>query len=144
MKKILSLLLTIVSLSACADSKQIIQFSQLPQAAQTLVTTYAADESIAVIVMEKELLDTDYEVRFSNGNEWKFDKNGAVENLDNHISPLPIELIPAAIVAYVNQHFAGQGIREYSVDRRDYEVTLTSGIELTFDKSFRLVKTDLD
>ncbi|MCQ2310495.1 MAG: PepSY-like domain-containing protein [Paludibacteraceae bacterium] len=144
MKKILSLILTTISLSACADSKQIIQFSQLPQAAQTLVATYAADEPIAVIVMDKELLDTDYEVRFSNGNEWKFDKSGAIESLDNQLSPLPMELIPAAIVAYVNQYFPNQGIREYSVDRRDYEITLMSGLELTFNKSFQVIETDLD
>ncbi|MCQ2341943.1 MAG: PepSY-like domain-containing protein [Paludibacteraceae bacterium] len=145
MKKILSLLLGILSLCACAnDNKQIIQMSQLPAPAQTIVATYAAEETVAVVVMEKDLFETEYEIRFANGNEWKFDQNGAVESLDNSVQALPMELIPSAIVAYVNRCFPNQGIREYSVDRRDYEITLMSGAELTFNKSFELIKTDLD
>lgn len=144
MKKSVTVALCALSLTACArDNKQVIAVDQLPQAAQTIIANYAQNEPVAVVVMEKDLLETDYEVRFVNGNEWKFDENGAVESLDNQVDFLPIELIPAPIAAYVDQNFAGQGIREYSVDRNDYEVTLTSGIELTFNKAFRLIETDL-
>jgi len=145
MKKLLTVVLSTLSLMACAkDNKQLIKVDQLPQAAQTVLTTYASDESIALIVMEKDLIETEYEVRFTNGNEWKFDEKGAVESLENKVNPLPQGLIPSEIEAYVDQNFTGQSIREYSVDSNDFEVKLSSGIELKFNKAFQLIKAELD
>lgn len=145
MKHLTTLVLCTLSLFACArDNKQVITLEQLPQAAQQTIATYATDEPVVIIIQENDLFDTDYEVRFHNGNEWKFDEQGQIESLDNAMQPLPATMLPEPLVAYVNQHFAGQSIREYSVDRRDYEITLMSGIELKFDKSFRLLETDID
>lgn len=145
MKKLFAMVLCTLSVIACAkDNKQVITIEQLPEAAQTIVATYAQNEPVAIVVMEKDLLETEYEVRFSNGNEWKFDGSGAVESLDNKVNALPLELIPTEIVTYVDQHFASQSIREYSVDRNDFEVKLTSGLELKFTKSFQLIQTDVD
>ena len=47
-----------------------------------------------------------------------------------------------AILDLVRQHYAGQYIRKIERDRHGYEVKLTSGLELKFDRNGRFRKID--
>ena len=64
------------TMSACADYKQIIQFNELPQAAQDFVTQYYNTTDIMHIETEQDGLTKDYTVYLNNGTQIDFEHNG--------------------------------------------------------------------
>lgn len=57
---------------------------------------------------------------------------------------VPAALVPEVIRTQVNQMYPNTIITKYSIDRRNQEVELINGIELTFDKVGRLLEADID
>ena len=51
-------------------------------------------------------------------------------------------MIPAAIQAYVNKNYPNAKVKQIEKDRKGYEVELTNGWDITFDKAFRVVDLD--
>ena len=66
-----------MSMTACHDEgKEAIPFSQLPETAQAFVTTHFADKQVAIIYLDREVADSEYEVTFSDGASADFSKKG--------------------------------------------------------------------
>ena len=55
---------------------------------------------------------------------------------------VPAELVPAEISSYVSQNYPGQRILQIDRTRTRYEVDLSNGLELKFNKRFKLVGID--
>ena len=84
-----------------------------------------------------------YEVIFNNGDNLEFDKNGTWTSLECKQSTVPDAVVPAQILDYVKKNYQGVVIRQISKeDRGAYEVELSNGLELKFNKSFQLVEID--
>lgn len=143
MKKLFLIVLCALSLSACADNKQVIAFDQLPATAQTMLSQYVDVKTIIIVTKEDFGPFADYEVLTNDRSEWDFDADGSLESVKMYTG-VPAALVPEVIRTQVNQMYPNTIITKYSIDRRNQEVELINGIELTFDKVGRLLEADID
>ena len=128
--------------SARADHDRPIQFNQLPAAAQEFINTYFANEKVSFAKEERDFMEVRYEVMFTNSIKIEFYKDGKWKEIDCKYSVLPEGIVPDQIATYVNSNFPGVKIHAIDRDRRDIEVELTNGLELTFDLYYNLIDMD--
>ena len=145
MKKIMILAAAMLLLSvtsARADHDRPIQFNQLPAAAQEFINAYFANEKVSFAKEERDFMEVRYEVMFTNSIKIEFYKDGKWKEIDCKYSVLPEGIVPEQIATYVNSNFPGVKIHAIARDRRDIEVELTNGLELTFDLNYNLIDMD--
>ena len=145
MKKwtILFVSMLVMSVTVWAGNDKPIQISQMPQAAQQFIQKHFANQSVAVAKMESELLDKNYDVIFTNGDKVEFNKKGQWTKVDCKHTQVPVEIIPVAIQKYVSQQVPAAKVVKIEVtDRKGYEVDLSNGFDIEFDKKFRVVEID--
>jgi Protein of unknown function (DUF2874). len=135
-------LLLSVQFSALADNDKPIRFEELPDKAKTFITTYFSDVEIALTKKESDFFGKSYEVIFVNGNKVEFDRGGDWTDVNCKFTEVPQGIVPQPIVNYVRNNYGEVRIVSIDKDKRDYEVELSSGIELTFDKKFNLIDID--
>ena len=141
MKKSLFILLAFVMtmcLPVMAESDRVITFDQLPVPAQTMLKKYFAEKVPLIITVDWD----DYKVIYQSGEKVEFDKKGNWKDLDCKVSAVPTALIPEQIKANVKATFPAATIIKLDRDRRGYDVKLNNGMEIEFDKNFRVVDLD--
>ena len=140
MKKLMILTTILMALgisTACADNDKPIAVTQLPQKAQLFIKTHFPKEKVALAKLERDFLETRYEVVFTNGSKVEF-----LKEVECKYSTVPTAIIPAQIASYVSQNYPDTQIVQIDRDKRDYEVKLTNRLELTFDLNFNLIDID--
>ena len=145
MKKwtILFVSMLVMSATVWAGNDKPIQISQMPQAAQQFIQKHFANQSVAVAKMESELLDKNYDVIFTNGDKVEFNKKGQWTKVDCKHTQVPVEVIPVVIQKYVSQHFPDAKVVKIEVtDRKGYEVDLSNGFDIEFDKKMNVIDID--
>jgi hypothetical protein len=144
MKKLVLLFACIfaLQLTASANNDKPIKFEQLPQASQQFIKKHFANKEISIVVVESGIIEKNYDVIFANGDKVEFDGKGEWTNVDCEYSAVPVAVIPAAIKAYVDKHYPDAKVKQIEKDRREYDVELTNGWDIKFDKSFRVVELD--
>ena len=136
---VLSLVLAIcLPLQLKADNDRVITFDRLPATAQAMLKQNFADKTPLAITADRD----DYKVMYQSGEKVEFDKKGNWKDIECKGSQVPANLIPAEITASVNAKFPGATITEIDRDRRGYSVKLSNGLELEFNKKFRIVELD--
>ena len=120
------LCLFVVSVNAVASNDKPIEVSQLPQAAQQILKKDFGKMKVALAKMESGL----------------FDGKGNWTELICKYSQVPVRLIPQAIKKYVNENYPSAKVIEMERDRSEYDVKLSTGLEITFNKKFQV--TDID
>ena len=141
MKKLVLLWVVLFSFQAIAraDEDKPIKVNRLPEKAQQFIKQYFAGSDVAMAKVESDWLDKAYTVIFTNGDKVEFDKNGAWEEVNCKFSSVPVKVIPAAILNYVNANHPGERILKIERDKKNYEVKLSNKWELTFDAMFQLI-----
>ena len=124
------------SFSVKADHDQNITFNQLPQAAQTLLKQHFVGKVPLVVTMDWN----DYKIVYETGEEIEFDKQGNWKQLDCRTSQVPAALIPEKIKAHINATFPGAAIIDLDRDRRGYEVRLSNGMEVEYNRNFQAIE----
>lgn len=147
MKRFLVLLIvgfTAVQLSAAAyDNDRIIDKSNLPTAAQKFIDQRFAKEPISIVKQDKDFMGANYDVIFTNGNKVEFDSKGNWESIDCRFSEVPKAVVPNNIHAYITKTYPNTKILKIEKeDRRQMEVILSNGLELTFDAKGNLADID--
>lgn len=127
---------------ACAKADRPVKVEELPAAAQTFLKNYFPDAEVSFAKLDDEFVYKEYEVMLADGTKIEFDGAGEWENVDCKAYAVPAGIIPQQIKAYVEKHYPGVKIMKIDRDRRDYEVSLSNRLELTFDKKFNLVDID--
>ena len=80
---------------------------------------------------------------FVNGDKIEFDKKGDWKEMRSaRGGVVPASAVPAAINTRVTRDYPGIYIVEIERDKNEYEVKLSNGRDLTFDKRFRLIDMD--
>lgn len=125
---------------AAADKK--ITVGELPQAAQTFLTTYFADAEVAYAEMDDDVVKRDYEVVLRDGTKIEFNQNGDWKEVKCFRHGVPAGIVPKPISTYVANNYAGTTITEIERDRYSTEVKLSNGLELKFNGSYELIKID--
>lgn len=134
--------LLVISVSVVADNDKPITLKELPQIAQQLINKNFNGKKIAMTTMEPGILDKGYDVVFVDGTKLEFDRKGNWTNIDCGKSEVPAALIPAKIAAYVKENYNGQRITKIDKDNRKYEIELSNGLEITFNKNFKAIEID--
>ena len=147
MKKTIAILAVgfIVSATACADRKDVItrNTGDLPAPAQTTLNKEFPEGKVSYIKIEKELFQsTTYEVQLVHGAEVSFNHKGEWIEVDCKKAPVPTAFLPPSIRSQVNDMFPGEQVTKIEKDSRDYEVELGNGIELKFNKKFKMIEVD--
>ena len=145
MKKLLILAAAVFALGTSTvsdDNDRPISVSELPEKAQQFIRQHFPNEKVSFAKMERELFDTTYEVIFTSSSKVEFLKNGDWKEVDCKYSTVPAAIIPQQIAQYVSQYYPDTSVVQIDRDKRDYEVKLTNGLELTFDLKFNLIDID--
>ncbi|MDE5706748.1 MAG: PepSY-like domain-containing protein [Alistipes sp.] len=143
MKKIMLLVAGFLTLTtaAMAGNDKPIRLNELPNAAQQFVSTHFGGRQVAYTTVDTERPKT-YEVAFRSGEKIEFDRRGEWKEIKSLRGTLPPHVIPEAILRQIVRNYPGTRITSIERDRHEYEVGLTNGMELTFDKEFRLIDMD--
>ena len=133
MKKIALFAIMALALVSCESQERIaVDFNQLPAEAQSFVKTHFSDKTISIIFHDKDLFDKDYEVIFEDTSNVDFNKKGEWTEIEvKSGTGIPHAAMPSAIVNYITAKHPTTFAIKISKDRRDYEVELRNGIDIT-------------
>ncbi len=145
MKKVsvflLSLLLT-ASAAAATDDDRPVRAEDLPEQAKTMLSTYFTNDAINFATLDDDWFGALYEVHLQSGAEVQFTKEGEWVAVDTAPRMVPNALVPAPILKEIESRFPGRQVVKIDRDRRDYELELDNGLELTFNLKFQLIGLD--
>lgn len=145
MKKMMMSLLVLsaflFSLVGFAGEKPITK-DQLPQKAQSFIEQYYPAEKISYSLKEDDFFKPDYQVLLTNGVKLEFKNSGELKSIESRSIAIPDGIIPPAIISYIKTQFPDTDCREYEIDKRGYEISLSNRLELKFNKNFQLVELD--
>jgi hypothetical protein len=145
MKKIafLFVCLLTMSLNVLAGNDKPIEITQMPKEAQAFIKTHFANQSVAMAKVENEFMSKSYDVIFTNGDKVEFDKKGNWTNVDCKHSQVPQAIIPVAIQQYVSKNYPDAKVLKIELtDHKGYDVDLSNGFDIEFDKKMRVVEID--
>ena len=148
MKKMLfavaALLIAGTSTTAFADGNdRPITLDKLPVAAQTFLKTHFADLTLAFAVEDPKFIGSEYEVTYTDRTEIDFDTQGQWTSIERKYSALPASLIPQQIAdAVAKSNFPGQYVTKIERNAYTWEVELSNGLEIKFDKQFNIIGYD--
>ncbi len=139
---IAAVLLFVASAPACADNDKPIAVTELPQIAQQFIKNHFPKEKVAYAKIERDFLEVQYEVVFTNSSKLEFNKNGEWKEVNCKYSTVPKAIVPAQIVNYISQNYPDANVVKLERNSREYEAKLSNGLELTFDTNFKLIDID--
>lgn len=139
---LLSAVLLMTAANAMNRTDLPITVSELPAAAQEFLNTYFADREVAYVLYDDEVFDKDYKVRFTDGADVEFSRDGSWKDVSCKRSGVPEGIVPQPIAETVSSRFPGRTVIQIERDRRGYEVELDNRLELKFNTKFRLVEID--
>ena len=126
-------------------SKQVT--AQTQSTIESFVKTYFPEAEILSSIRD----GFDYDVTLSDYTKIEFDGNLLGDKLEwdeiecKHSTVyknVPSALIPAEISTYVAKHHSDYTIVKISKDRRGWEIELSDGIEIEFDRKYNVIEID--
>lgn len=149
MKKLMIFAIGVLSVTMLSAATSImrsddmpIKFAELPTEAQQFVGKYFGKEEVSHVMKDAEFHGTDYKVVFVSGSKVEFDTNGNWTEIDCRYSTVPNAIVPDKIESYIKDSYAANKVVEIKRERNEWEVKLTGGLELTFNKDFQLIDID--
>ena len=148
MKRILRILMIAIccmvscNMVANAGNNKPISVNALPAKVQTLLSQHFNDQKVMLATIESGVVSRSYDVVLRNGTKLEFDKKGNLTEIDCKQGIVPSQLIPQPIKNYLKENYRGEAVRKIEWNKKEYEVELTNGIDLTFNKHFQLIDID--
>lgn len=127
---------------ANAGNDKPINVNELPAKAQTLLSKHFKGQKVMLATIESGVVSRSYDVVLRNGTKLEFDKKGNLTEIDCKQGIVPSQLIPQPIKNYLKKNYRGEAVRKIELNKKEYEVELTNGIDLTFNKHFQLIDID--
>lgn len=146
MKKFLLFLMALLCLggAAKADSYNIDR-DKLPVKAREMIEEYFPKAKIGMIKVDKHLLKkTDYDVKLVNGTKIEFNNAGKWTSVDCKNRQVPDGLVMRTIHNYVKKNCNGAFITKIENKLSGYEIELSDGVEMKFNKLGKLTHTEVD
>lgn len=147
MKKILltAFVAILVCLSAAAGDTYSINRSDLPEKAQEFLTQYFPKSKVSMVKTDKHLLKkTDYDVKLVNGTKIEFNNAGNWTSVDCKTREVPSGLIIKTIQKYLKNNFPEEKVVKIEKKTLGFELELSNGIELKFDRLGTFKSMDMD
>ena len=127
---------------ANAGNDKPISVNALPAKAQTLLNNHFNSQKVMLATIESGVVSRSYDVVLQNGTKLEFDKKGNLTEINCKQGIVPALLIPQAIKNYLKDNYAGQSVKKIEINKNEYEVELTNGLDLTYNKHFQLIDID--
>ncbi len=146
MKKLLAVMALILMLagSAAARDRVTRDTQALPAEAQSILKKYYAKVPVNHIKIESKTFGgNSYDVVLNNGTELDFDSKGNLEEIDCGMNAVPSGLLLKSIRDYVSKNFDGKKIVSLDIKSHGYEIELSDGTDLEFDRSGAFKKIDI-
>ena len=124
---------------ANAGNDKPINVNELPAKAQTLLSKHFKGQKVMLATIESGVVSRSYDVVLKNGTKLEFDKRGNLTEIDCKQGIVPSQLIPQPIKNYLKENYRGEAVRKIELNKKEYEVELTNGLDLTFNKHFQLI-----
>lgn len=145
MKKIVILLLAVLGFTAgiYAGDNYTRDAGVLPQAARTVIKNNFKG-SVSVIKIDKTMgRINDYEVTLTDGTAIKFDRKGNWQEIEvSATNSVPKTFILPTMAQYVKVNQPGTKVVGIERDGSGYEVELSNGVDIKFDKDGNFKKYD--
>ena len=125
-----------------ADNQQPITEAQLPAVARKFIQNHFPKANVMVATQETEMFGKTYEVLLDTGVKMEFDSKGNWKELQTKQGALPTTVVPLEVQRYIKQYFPRQNVQCLERDRTNIDVQLDNGVEITFDKNYRVVEID--
>lgn len=141
MKRIIITLMTIAMATASAQaSERLINYERLPHQAQKLIQEhFGGAAEVTYVTYDSELGDNIYDVRFKDGSEAEFNFRGKLIKVEGRPGgSVPSSVLPAPMVTYIENTHPTSRIVKAELDDRTWEVELSDGTEVHFDKRGKL------
>lgn len=127
---------------ARADNDTPITAEELPSTAQKMLKKHFGGRSIVAATCEKGIVTRGYEVRLKDGIEIDFDCRGRWVEVDCGSHEVPSTIVPDKISEYVQQYHSGEKITQIERSGGGYEIELSNGYEIEFNRHYKAVKTE--
>lgn len=138
MKKLITAILmamAAVTVYAFPFDKYSLNRSDLPQEAQEFLSTYFPKGKVSMIKVDKHLFKkTDYDVKLVNGTKIEFNNKGKWTSVDCKTRQVPEVLVIKPIQRYADKQFPGTKIVKIEKKTLGFEIELSDGVELKFDR----------
>lgn len=147
MKKLVLALIAVVAAAtaAYAAPDRYVSRADLPATAQAFLDKYFANVKISAVKVERHVLKkNDYDVKLVNGTTIDFNNAGEWTSVDCKTRAVPTGIVPAAIRSHVKTNFDNLPIVEIDKKSSGYEVTLSDGVEIKYDKNGTFKGYDFD
>ena len=148
MKRIMRILMIAIccmmsfNIVANAGNDKPINVKELPAKAQTLLSKHFKGQKVMLATIESGVVSRSYDVVLRNGTKLEFDKKGNLTEIDCKQGIVPSQLIPQPIKNYLKENYPAQAVKKIEMNKKEYEVELANGIDLTFNKHFQLIDID--
>ena len=143
---LLGIVLATASLFAASftltDGDRAIKYEELPLKARTFIKEHFPNEQPTYTSEDREMTHTEYKVVMASGMKIEFDNKGEWIEVDCKYTSVPEAIVPSKIGDYVKKNYPASKILEISKEYNGWEVTITGGVELTFDNTYRLTEVD--
>lgn len=127
---------------ANAGNDKPIPTNMLPMKAQALLSSHFSRQRVVLATRESGIVGKSYDVVLQNGTKLEFDKRGYLTEIECKRGAVPAKLIPQRIKNFIYSNYPEERVKKMELDKNKYEVELSNGIELTFNKHFKLIDID--
>ena len=111
--------------------------------AQAFLAEHFNNLTVAFAVENLKYIGSEYEVVYTDRTEVDFSTDGEWESVERKYDAIPTSIIPAKISDYVaNMGMSGQYIKKIERGRYTWEIELSNGLEIKFDKQFNVIGYD--
>ena len=131
-----------ITASFAGDRERPITLDKLPAAAQEFLAANFKDLTLAYAVEDPKFIGSEYEVIYTDRTEVDFESNGEWSSVERKYAAVPAAIVPVQIADYVKKSFAGESIRKIDRDKYTWEVELSNGLEIKFDRNFQVIDID--
>lgn len=137
-----ALLLAGITVSQADNRERPITLDKLPAAAQTFLKSHFSGLTLAYAVEDPKFVGSEYDVTYTDRTEVEFDNKGEWTSVERRYEAVPASIVPVQISDYLSKNFAGQTIRKIERGRYTWEIELSNGLEVKFDRDFQVLEID--
>lgn len=150
MKRVTATLLAIIATATTAFATSLyitsedrpVSYDELPAEAKSFIENNFANDEVSHIILDRDVISVDYNVSLTSGTKLEFNSRGEWKEVDTRNSIVPNNIVPQAIAEYIKKNYPNREITEIKRNHTYTEVTLKGGLELTFNKNYKLVDVD--
>lgn len=137
---LMAMVMTMSLTMSADDDDRVITYNQMPQAAQTFLKQHFSKIVPLIVTADWD----DYTIVYETGERIEFDRNGNWKDIECYSSKVPTELVPEQINAYLNRTYPGMFVVKLERRRMGYEVRISNGMEIEFNRNFQPIDVDYD